>query len=50
MVVMLDAPSNRAIGIRINRARDRFKMFCEQRGLSKTQVQEIMNRLPEEIE
>ena len=50
MVVMLDAPSIRAIAIRINRARDRLRMFCEQRGLDKTVVQEIMNRLPEEVE
>lgn len=50
MVVMLDAPSSRAIAIRINRARDRFKMFCEQRGLERNEIVEIMSRLPEEKE
>ena len=50
MVVMLDAPSNRAIAIRVNRARDRFKMYCEQHGLDRNEISGIMSRLPEENE
>lgn len=48
MAVMLDAPSPRAIAIRINRARDRFRMFCEQTGLGKREVADVMEHFAKE--
>ena len=48
MTVMLDAPSTRAIGLRVNRARDRFRMYCEQAGLSRRESADLMVQLAEE--
>ena len=45
---MLDAPSTRAITARLNRARDRFKMFCEQSGFSRRETGDIMGHFAEE--
>ncbi len=50
MAVMLDAPGPQAIGIRINRGRERFKMFCEQAGFGRREVAGIMARIAEEQE
>jgi DNA-directed RNA polymerase specialized sigma24 family protein len=38
MAVMLDAPNERAITMRLHRARDRFQLFCEQAGLERGDV------------
>ena len=48
MAVMLDAPSARAINMRLSRARDRFRMFCEQSGVSRRETANIMGQLTEE--
>jgi hypothetical protein len=48
MTIMLDAPSARAIGMRLDRARDRFRMFCEQSGMTRRQTTEKMGVLIEE--
>lgn len=48
IAVMLDAPSVRAINIRVNRARDRFRMFCEQTGFDRRELADIMERFPED--
>ena len=48
MAVMLDAPSSRAIDMRLNRARDRFKMYCEQSGMSRREIADVIGELAEE--
>lgn len=48
MATMLDAPSSRAIAMRLTRARDRFRMFCEQQGISRTQVGAMLSELSED--
>jgi len=48
MAVMLDAPSARAITMRLDRARERFRMYCEQAGLGRRDVAAIMTQLSEE--
>ncbi|MEE8519666.1 MAG: hypothetical protein V3S98_11125 [Dehalococcoidia bacterium] len=48
MAVMLDAPSTRAVTMRLNRARDRFKMFCEQTGIGRRETSDIMEKFAEE--
>lgn len=45
MVVMLDAPSSRAVNLRLGRARDRFRMFCEQSGMAHREVATLMDQL-----
>lgn len=48
MATMLDAPSPRAISMRLERARDRFRMFCEQQGLSRGELSDVLAQLSEE--
>ena len=48
MSVMLDAPSVRAITMRLDRARDRFRMYCEQVGVGRREVVSMMDQLAEE--
>ncbi len=48
MAVMLDAPSPRAILLRLNRARERFTMYCEQAGLSQKETAGILAHFVEE--
>jgi len=48
MAVMLDAPSPRAILLRLNRARERFRMYCEQAGLSQKETVGILANFVEE--
>ena len=48
MAVMLDAPSDRAITIRLNRAKERFRMYCEQAGLSQRETAGILAQFAEE--
>lgn len=48
MAVMLDAPSPRAILLRLNRARERFHMYCEQAGLSQKETAGILAQFGEE--
>lgn len=48
MAVMLDAPSDRAIMIRLNRAKERFRMYCEQAGLSQRETAGILAQFAEE--
>lgn len=48
MAVMLDAPSERAITIRLNRAKERFRMYCEQAGLSQRETAGILAQFSEE--
>lgn len=48
MSVMLDAPSSRAISMRLDRARDRFRMYCEQVGLGRKEIASMMDQLAEE--
>ncbi len=48
MAVMLDAPSERAITIRLNRAQERFRMYCEQAGLSQRETAGILAQFSEE--
>lgn len=48
IAVMLDAPSVEAVVARINRGRDRFRMLCEQNGLSRRETAAIMARMAEE--
>ena len=48
MAVMLDAPSERAITIRLNRAKERFRMYCEQAGLGQVDTAGILARFAEE--
>ena len=50
MAVMLDAPNTQAIAVRINRSRDRFRLFCEQGGFGRREVAGIMARIAEEPE
>ena len=45
LVVMLDAPSSRAVNLRLGRARDRFRMFCEQSGMAHREVATLMDQL-----
>ena len=42
MAVLSDAPSIRAVGQRVTRARDRFRMFCEQSGLDRHDTADLM--------
>jgi DNA-directed RNA polymerase specialized sigma24 family protein len=48
MAVMLDAPTPRAISMRLERARNRFRMYCEQIGVSRRNVTAMMEQLAEE--
>jgi DNA-directed RNA polymerase specialized sigma24 family protein len=48
MAVMLDAPSSRAITMRLDRARDRFRMYCEQVGVGRRELQAMLDQLAEE--
>jgi DNA-directed RNA polymerase specialized sigma24 family protein len=48
MAVMLDAPSERAIGMRLDRARDRFKMYCEQQGIKRSENDALVEQVSEE--
>ena len=48
MAVMLDAPTSRAISMRLDRARDRFRMYCEQVGIGRKDVAVMMEQLAEE--
>ena len=48
MAVMLDAPSARAITMRIDRARDRFRMYCDQVGVGRKDITSMMDQLSEE--
>jgi DNA-directed RNA polymerase specialized sigma24 family protein len=45
MAVMLDAPNERAITMRLHRARDRFQLFCEQAGLDRREVSALVASL-----
>ena len=47
MAALLDAPSIRAVGQRLTRARDRFRMFCEQSGLDRHDTADLMLRFGE---
>ena len=48
MAVMLDAANTRAISMRLNRAKDRFRTFCEQSGYGRRETAEVMARFGEE--
>jgi len=48
MAVMLDAPSERAISMRLDRARERFKMYCEQQGINRHDSTRLMVQISEE--
>lgn len=48
MEVILDAPNERAVLTRIDRARARFRMFVEQTGTTRTETATIMERFQEE--
>ena len=48
MAVMLDAANTRAISMRLNRAKDRFRTFCEQSGYSRRETADVMARFGEE--
>jgi DNA-directed RNA polymerase specialized sigma24 family protein len=48
MALMLDAPSTRAVTMRLNRAKDRFQMFCEQSGIGRRETSGIMEQFVEE--
>jgi DNA-directed RNA polymerase specialized sigma24 family protein len=48
IAVMLDAPSSRAITMRLDRARDRFQMYCEQAGVGRRDIAALMEQLAEE--
>jgi DNA-directed RNA polymerase specialized sigma24 family protein len=47
MAVMLDAPSSRAITMRLDRARDRFRMYCEQVAVIRKDVAAMIEQLSE---
>jgi DNA-directed RNA polymerase specialized sigma24 family protein len=47
MAALLDASSVRAVGQRVARARDRFRMFCEQSGLDRHDTADLMLRFGE---
>lgn len=48
MAVMLDAPSERAIRMRLDRARERFKMYCEQQGIKRRESARLIEQISEE--
>jgi hypothetical protein len=48
MDAMLDAGSVRSIIMRLNRARDRFRMFCEQSGFDHRDILRMMDQFTEE--
>jgi hypothetical protein len=48
MAVMLDAPSERAIALRVDRARDRFRMYCGQRGVNRRDTAALVAQISEE--
>ncbi|MDA1036076.1 MAG: hypothetical protein O3B65_04240, partial [Chloroflexi bacterium] len=48
MAVMLDAPSERAISMRLDRARERFKMYCEQQGIKRHESDILVVQISEE--
>lgn len=50
MAVMLDAPSARAITMRVDRARDRFRMYCEQQGVNRRDITALVGQVSEESE
>ena len=50
MAVMLDAANTRAITMRLNRAKDRFRTFCEQSGYGRRETADVMARFGEEPE
>ena len=47
MAVMLDAPSSRAITMRLDRGRDRFRMYCEQVSIGRKDIAGMMEQLSE---
>ena len=49
MMVMLDAPSSRAVTLRVERARERFRMFCAQAGYARREVSAILEHLSEGV-
>lgn len=48
MAVMLDAPSERAITLRVDRARDRFRMYCEQQSMNRRDTAALVAQVSEE--
>ena len=50
MEVVIDAQNARVVQTRVARARDRFKMFCEQAGYNRLQVTAILQRFGGEAE
>lgn len=48
MAVMLDAPSERAIRMRLDRARERFRMYCEQQGIKRRDSEALVVQISEE--
>ncbi len=48
MAVMLDAPSERAIRMRLDRARERFRMYCEQQGIKRRESNRLVEQISEE--
>ena len=48
MAVMLDAPSERAIVMRVDRARDRFRMYCEQQSVNRRDTAALIAQVSEE--
>ena len=48
MAAMLEAPSARAITMRLGRARERLEAFCEQSGMDQRQVGVVMEQFSEE--
>ena len=50
MAVMLDAANVRAIAMRLNRAKHRFRTFCEQSGYGRRETADVMARFGEETQ
>jgi hypothetical protein len=48
MATMLEAPSSRAISMRLDRARERFRVFCEQQGVPRRDLNAMLTQLSEE--
>ena len=48
MAVMLDAPSERAMRMRLDRARERFRMYCEQQGIKRRESDRLVGQISEE--
>lgn len=47
MAVMLDSPSERAINLRLARARDRLRMFFQQAGYDRQRIETLMSEFAE---